>query len=223
MKNYNEYFSSVFLFASLPEDKLNAAVSECEPELRAYQKGDLIYAPENFEKEIGFVYFGECEITRRKSDGSDVMLNTLKCGDSFGILAVLSDQDEFPTAISARTSAQVLFIKKSKLLRVIRHYPTVAMNVINFLTKKIAFLNKKIATFSSESVEEKMRRFILGEYEKNGATEFPLNCKKCSEAISAGRASVYRGIDALEKSGIIKYENKKIIILDLSGLERTTK
>ncbi len=223
MRNYNEYFSSVFLFASLPEDKLNAAVSECEPELRAYQRGDVIYTPEIFEKEIGFVFFGECEIRRRKSDGSDIILNTLKRGDSFGILAVLSDEDEFPTTISARTSAQVLFIKKNKLLRVIRHYPTVAMNVINFLTQKIAFLNKKIATFSSESVEEKLRSFLIQEYEKNGATEFSLNCKKCSEAISAGRASVYRGIDALVKNGLIKYENKKITILDLDGLERTTK
>ncbi len=223
MKNYTEFFSTVFLFSALPSDKLFAAVSECEPELRAFERNDMIYTPENYEKEIGFIFSGECEILRRKNDGSYVVLNTLKSGDSFGILAVLSDESEYPTAISARTDSEVLFIKKSRLLRLIRHYPTVAMNVIGFLTKKISFLNKKIATFSSESVEEKMRRFILGEYEKIGATEFQLNCKKCSEAISAGRASVYRGLDALSKCGIIKYENKKITILDLDGLERTKK
>ena len=223
MENYNEFFSSVFLFASLPEEKLETAISECEPELRTYQRGELIFTPENYEKEIGFVYFGECEIKRRKSDGTEVVLNNLKVGNSFGILAVLSDEEEYPTVISARTSASILFIKKSKLLRAVRHYPTVAMNVINFLTKKISFLNKKIATFSSESVEEKLRCFLLEEYSKNGATVFPLNCKKCSEAISSGRASVYRGIDALVKSGLIKYENKKITIIDLKGLERTQK
>lgn len=223
MIKYSEYFSGVFLFYALQEDKLLLALSECEPELRAYHKGDLIYSPENYEKEIGFVFSGECEIKHRKNDGSDVILNTLKRKDSFGILAVLSNEEEFPTTISARTSSEVFFIKKTKLLRLIRHYPTVAMNVINFLTKKISFLNKKVATFSSESTLEKLRSFLLQEYRKNGATEFSLNCKKCSEAISAGRASVYRGIDVLVKNGTIEYENKKIIILDLEGLERTTK
>ena len=221
MERYNKFFSEVFLFSGLPEDKLRAALSECEPELRDYARGEAIYAPDNYEKEIGFIYLGECEIKRRKADGTEVVLNTLKSGDSFGILAVLSNEEEFPTEISARVLSEVFFIKKSKLLRVIRHYPTIAMNVINFLAKKVSFLNEKIATFSSESVEEKLRRFLLQEYEKCGATEFSLNCKKCSEAISAGRASVYRGLDSLVKSGFIKYENKIITILDLDGLERT--
>ena len=223
MENCNDFFSGVFLFSSLPCDKLDAALAECEPELRSYQKGELIYAPDNYEKEIGFVLSGECEITRKKNDGTDVVLNTLKSGDSFGILAVLSNEDEFPTKITARSQTKVFFIKKSKLLRVIRHYPTVAMNVINFLAERVGFLNKKIATFSSESVEEKLRLYLIQEYAKNGATEFSLNCKKCSEAISAGRASVYRGLDSLVKSGLIHYENKKITIIDLKGLERTKK
>ena len=222
MEKYIEFFSGVFLFSSLPEDKLSAALSECEPELRSFSRGELIFSPRCYEKELGVILEGECEIVRRKNDGAEVVLNVLKSRDSFGILAVLG-KDEFPTEIAAKREAKVFFIKKSKLLRVIRHYPTVAMNVINFLTEKISFLNRKIATFSSESVEEKLRMFLLGEYKKIGATEFSLNCKKCSEAISAGRASVYRGIDALEKSGIIKYENKKIIIKDLEGLERTKK
>ena len=223
MQSYAEFFSSVFLFSSLPEDKLLRAISECEPELRFYSRGNVIFSPENFDKEIGFVYSGECEILRKKSDGTDVSLNVLKAGDSFGILAVLSNEDEFPTTVLSKNSTEVLFIKKSKLLRAIRHYPTVAMNVINFLTQKIAFLNKKVATFSSDSITEKLVRFILAEYKNSGATEFTLNCKKCSEAISSGRASVYRAIDALSKLGTISYENKKIYIKDLEGLERMRK
>ena len=223
MKDYTNYFSNVFLFAGLPFEKLNKAVSECEVEKRCFQRNDVIFSPQSYNKEIGFILSGECEILRRKSDGADVSLNILKTGDSFGILSVLTSEEEFPTVIVARHNTEVLFIKKSKLLRLIRHYPTVAMNVINFLSKKIAFLNNKIATFSSDSVEEKLSRYLLSQIDKNDATEFPLNCKKCSEAISAGRASVYRGIDSLVKTGVISYENKKITILDLKGLERMKK
>ncbi len=141
MKNYTEFFFGVFLFASLPRDKLSKAISECEPELRSYNRGEVIFSPENYEKEIGFIYSGECEILRRKSDTPDVLLNILKAGDSFGILAVLSEEEEFPTVVVAHHNTEVLFIKKKKLMRLIRHYPTVAMNVIELLSKKISFLN----------------------------------------------------------------------------------
>ena len=223
MENYINFFSKVFLFSSLPSDSLARAVSECEPEIRSYHRGEVIFTPENYEKEIGFIFSGECEILRAKNDGIDVSLNILKTGNSFGILAVLSQNDEFPTKIVARLNTEVLFIKKSKLLRLIRHYPTVAMNVISFLTERINFLNRKIATFSSDSVVEKLARYILSNARENGATEISLNCKKCSEAISVGRASVYRALDSLADSGLIKYENKKIYIKDLEGLERIEK
>ena len=88
MNSYKEFFSRVFLFSSLPIDKLESAISECEPELRVYQRHEMIYTPENYEKEIGFIFSGECEIIRKNNDGSDVVLNKLKPGNSFGILAV---------------------------------------------------------------------------------------------------------------------------------------
>ena len=112
MDKYTEFFSSVFLFASLPAEKLASAILECEPELRKFSRSEMIYAPGNYEKEIGFILSGECEIIRRKNDGSELVLNNLKIGDSFGILAVLSDEEEFPTVIFARQNTEVLFIKK---------------------------------------------------------------------------------------------------------------
>jgi hypothetical protein len=94
--------------------------------------------------------------------------------------------------------------------------------LIEFLTEKIEFLNKKIATFSSDSVEEKLASYLLMKSEKLGCA-FPFNCKVGAEFINAGRASLYRGISSLSDKKLIKLENKKIYILDLPGLERITK
>ena len=80
-----------------------------------------------------------------------------------------------------------------------------------------------IATFSGSTVEMKLASHLLSRYQKSGTLEFPFNCKHCSEAISAGRASIYRALLVLENEGLIKHENKKIIILDLKGLERISK
>ena len=97
------------------------------------------------------------------------------------------------------------------------------MNVIKFMSKKIRFLNEKVATFSSPTVEEKLCNYILAEYKKYGEREICFNCKKTADATSSGRASIYRAIGSLAERGIIKFESKKIFILDPYGLERNSK
>ena len=94
------------------------------------------------------------------------------------------------------------------------------MNIIEFLTEKINFLNDKIAAFSGGSVEEKLASHILLLSKKNNSLEFDFNKKKSAEALNCGRASLYRAISALESAGYISLDNKKIIINDPEGLER---
>jgi CRP-like cAMP-binding protein len=222
MTEYLDFFSDLFLFKNLDKEDLKKAITEISPELNTFSRSSMIYTPDSYEKKIGFVYSGECEVLRVKEDKTDVSLNILRNGDSFGILAVIS-KEEFPTSIKALCNSQVFFIKQNHLIHLIKSYPTVAMNVISFLADRINFLNRKIATFSSGSAEEKLARFILSEEKKQKTSAISFNCKKCSEAISCGRATVYRAIDSLSESGYIQYENKKIIILDQQGLERTKK
>ena len=90
------------------------------------------------------------------------------------------------------------------------------------MSDRIEFLNKKIATFSADSVEEKFASFILSEVKRTNSMNFTLNLSKTAMSLNAGRASIYRAIEALEKLSLIKFENKKIYISDLEGLERIT-
>ena len=218
-----DFLSGTFLFRGVEKVQLSAMLEEITPDVKEYPAGAEIYSPKVYEHKLGFVVDGECSVERIKNDGSAVPLNALKNGNSFGIVAVLSSADEFPTRILAKRRTKILFISKNDTLKLIQKYSAVSMNVIEFLAGKIDFLNQKIATFSSDTVEDKLANFLLIEYKKYGSNEFMFNCKKTAEAISAGRASLYRAIAALSEAAIIKLENKKIIILDPQGLERKTK
>ena len=165
---------------------------------------------------------GECEVCRIKHDGGRVKLNTLSRGQSFGISTIFSEED-FPTVIYAKRRAEVVFITRDELLALIDAIPAIALNIIKFQNDRIAFLNKKIETFSAGSVEEKLACYIFSEYKKCGEHELPLNRMKTAEKLGVGRASLYRALDSLVESGIIKLETKKIYIIDPIGLERMTK
>lgn len=223
MTNYTDFLSQVFLFKNVKMATLTKIVQNLKTEIKCYEAKATIYSPEDYEPKLGFVLNGECSVNRLKSDGGCVPLNRIGKGGSFGIMAVLTDVDEFPTLISATKATKILFIDKSDALKAIRKYPSVANNVIDFLAKKIIFLNGKVATFSADSVEDKLAGLILAESRRLGTDSFKINCKRSAETINAGRASLYRALSSLSDSGLIRFENKIVYIIDREGLERNTK
>lgn len=222
-KEICDFLSTVFLFQGVKKEIIADIIKKITPEIKLYARREKIYTPSDYEHKVGFIIRGECTVERIKGDGNSVPLNTLKTGQSFGIMTILSCDDEFPTRVIAKRETEILFLSKDDTLNLINGYPRIAMNVISFLSKKICFLNSKIATFSSASVEEKLSNYILSEYKRLGSDTIPFNCQKSAAAISAGRASLYRAINTLSENGTIKLENKKIYIIDPKGLERNSK
>lgn len=215
-----DFFTGVFLFDSVKRETLVSIINDITPEIRDFSHKEIIYSPTDYEKKVGFIASGECSVEQIKADGKAVPLNLLRAGDCFGIMAVLSDEPEFPTRITAVKDTRVIFITKQKLLSILKKHPAVSMNLIYFLSRKITFLNKKISTFTSDSVEDKLACFLLQEYRRLGSTEIPFNCQRTAKVVNAGRASLYRAISALSESNTIKLQNKKIYILNPKGLER---
>lgn len=217
---YIDFLLKTFLFNSMEHDRATDIISKLDYEIKSFSHKESIYTPSQYEKKLGFVVYGDCIVEKLKTDGSTVPLNILRPGDSFGILAVLSGENEYPTQIISSHNSEILFISQKDLISIINSQAPVAMNVITFLTKKIQFLNSKVSTFTSDTVEQKLASYILYEYKKRLTNEFSFNCKKTAETINAGRASLYRAINSLTEAGYIKLEHKKIYILDLNGLER---
>ena len=162
---------------------------------------------------------GECRVERAREDDDFVFLNTLKPPASFGIMAALSSGSEYPTRIIASKSATVMFIGGNDLISMIEAYPKISLNVINFLTSRIAFLNKKVATFSEKSTAQKLASYLLSKQREVGNV---LKTSKTSLAaeLGVGRASVYRDLDLLSQKGLIEIHQKEIIIKCPEGLER---
>lgn len=218
-----DFLSDIFIFENVTTEDVRKISSSLKFEISEFLPNEKIYSPDGFFKKVGFVLSGECSVEKQKPDGTSVPLNKLYKGDSFGILAVFSDSKKFPTVVKSSKSTQILFLDKETLTSLIEKYPKVALSIISFMSNRIDFLNKKIATFSADSVEEKFAVYLVNEAKQSGNMSFSLNLSKIARTLNAGRASVYRAIDALEKLSLIKFENKKIYISDLKGLERITK
>lgn len=222
MNNYSSFLENTFLFKGIGKHDIDNLISEIKTEEKSYLRGEVIFSPEDYERKLGFVLLGECTVGRQ-SGGSFVPLNTLHRGESFGILSVFSVRDEFPTVIKAKNACSILFFSADDTRLLAEKNSCLSMNVIEFLVKKINFLNDKIASFSGGSVEKKLAAYILEQKKKYSSLSFDFNKKKSAEELNCGRASLYRAIATLEDNGCISISDKKINIIDLEGLERILK
>ena len=108
------------------------------------------------------------------------------------------------------------------MLTLVNSYSEISLNVIRFLTDRIAFLNKKISTFSEKSTMQRLCSYLIGEYEKHGEV-IPFSPTKISAKINVGRASVYRDTARLVELGYAAVDDKTIILKCPMGLERILK
>lgn len=214
-----DFASRLFPFKNIKTKNLEAIFSEISYTVSKFSKGEIIFSPSNFQKKVGFIIEGECEIQKLKDEDSCVPLNTLSRYASFGILSVLSPNSEYPTRIISTKQTSVLFICAEDMIAVIKKYPTIAMNVISFLTTRISFLNQKIDTFSEKSTLKKLSSYLLNKFHESGE-KITVSRTKLSAEIGVGRASLYRDLETLESKNVIKTNQKEIIIICPKGLER---
>ena len=223
MKEIKKSLSECFLFNGISKKDIKICLDEAVISTESFKKGDIIYSPESFSKRLGIILCGECFINRINIDNTRVPIKRIERLDPFGITAVFSKEDEFPTEIVATKECTVSFIEEESLLKMIGYSPRIALNVITLLTDRIAFLNKRVAELSSGDCENKLSRYLYDQYKKNGACELNFNCKKTAELLNIGRASLYRSIKKLADTGLIVYENGMIKIIDPNGLKGNKK
>lgn len=222
-KEYNEILRRSFILKTASEDLADDIISHLTYDIVDYSRGDVIFSPDTYEKKIGFVVKGECDVFRARGIAPSVRLNTIGVGGSFGIVSALSDGVEFPTLVRAKVSSTLLFIDGAEVYRLMEKYPSVTRDIISFLAERIRFLNERIATFSEGSVEEKLAHYLLRQCREIGNERFVFNKQKTAQALGVGRASLYRALGSLVDSNCVQYDNKYIQINDLEGLERIIK
>ena len=211
--NIYEVLEKTFLFSGLKSEEISSLLSEKKMCTNRFLRGDTIYSCDDAEKKVGFVISGCCEVRKKKSTSGEALLNTLSVSDSFGILSVFSD-DKFPTQIFASKNCEILFFTKQEIDNYVNSSSQIASNLVKFLANRINFLNEKIAILSSTRVEDRLIQYLIFEAKRNNDDTFYFNITKTSDAINAGRASVYRALQTLENEGIISLSDKQIKILN---------
>ncbi len=213
-KKIAEILGSTFLFDGVSSGKIIEIVREFSCEDKSYQKGDVIFSPEKFERVLGVVLSGRIAVTKGRLSVSE-----LSRGSLFGAAALFNNEPEYASTLTTKTAATVLYFSQESILTLINRDERIRMNYIKYLSARIRFLSEKVDTLGEISSEKKLARFLLKNADASGHVN-GCNFSEMAGRLGIGRASLYREFAKLEEAGVIRKDRSGVEILKPSELSR---
>ena len=220
MENIIKIIKKNQLFSGVSEENIKNISKDIKYYIKTYNKGEIIAHEDDECRSLSLV-LSVVEIQRLYLNGKYIVLNRLNEGDVFGEALVFSKARTYPATVISLNESKVLFIDKSDILKILTKEEKVLENFISLLSNKVFILNSKIKSISFKSVRQKVIGYILNEVKEQKSNSIML--KNTKEEIAAllaiPRPSLSRELINLRNLGYIKFDRKKITVLDIKSLE----
>ncbi len=198
----------LFLLDGLDEDVQMRYLQMAVARPFSYEKGETIYDSTLARRALALVLYGDVCVFHGR-----VVMNTLHVGDVFGAAALFGQTEQYASRVVATSPCRIAFIPQETVSAWMAEEPRIAENYVRFLSDRIRFLNRRIATLTAGQTDGKLWRFLLTYKGEDGIVHLPGGMGELAKRLNMGRSSLYRSLDALIVAGRIQRDGKNIRIL----------
>ncbi len=209
------------LFAALSEqqlDRLHKGVSR----IRVEERQVLVQCGQDF---VHFyqVATGLIKLNRVSPAGDEKILRLVKPGDTFGTALMFMDKKRYPVNAEAVRPSDVLAIRASLFLEILRESPLISDLIMGHLSHQLSCHVSSIDGLCLQSASCRLIRFLLESLPANpkDPPEIRLDIPKhvLASHISIKPETLSRILRDLSDRGIIEVERRCIRILDLDAFQ----
>ena len=187
------------MFDGLSEHEKSDILSELG-NIENFDKGDELYR----NGALAIILNGKATVKRQNDIGDSITIRAISSGELFGAASVFGDWKDGKSSIIANTSCEILYISEENFCKLIKIYPQISINYIEFLSGRIRFLNRKLDAFTAKTTEERLYEFLLSLSDSEGNIALNFGMAELARRLNVGRTSIYRDIDALQSKKLIK-------------------
>ncbi|MGE3610256.1 MAG: Crp/Fnr family transcriptional regulator [Bacteriovoracaceae bacterium] len=202
-------------------DLEKAALSEVSESkvMNSYKKGQTIFFQGNPSFGLYCINKGKVKVSKIGADGRESIVRIAGPGDVIGHRSLFSDENYAATA-TVLEDAAICFMDKKYILKALEAEPTIALNLIERLSKEMGKAEARSAALSHKNVRERLAELFLmlmksyGETEKDGRTrlDIKLTREEIASMIGTANETVIRFISEFKDEDIIEQEGKTIFI-----------
>lgn len=185
-----------------------------------YKKGQTLFVQGNHPFGLYCISKGNIKLTKVGSDGKETIVRIVHAGDILGHRSLFTD-DNYSATATALEETEVCFIDKKFILKVIQNNPTVALNIINKLSRDMGVAEKKLTSLHQKNVRERLAELILSLKASHGVKvdgrwkiDLKLTREEMATMIGTANETLIRFMTEFKEANIIEQEGKTIYIKD---------
>jgi CRP/FNR family transcriptional regulator, dissimilatory nitrate respiration regulator len=152
------FIENVPLFKGLPLTQIKqlASIAVYKP----YKKGERVFS--EGEEATGFylVVVGRVKISKLAPDGKEQILHILEIQEPFGEVPVFAGE-RFPANAEAMEDSKVLFLPREGFIDLIKKEPSVALNMLALLSRRLRQFSSLIESLSLKGVPARLASYLL--------------------------------------------------------------
>ncbi len=227
MERVKEALKKIPIFEELPDESLQKIVDAGQ--IIKYKKDDIILIENDEGSSLFWILKGRVKVVRISEEGKEVILNVLSENDFFGEMSVLDGYTRSASVI-AMDNSELFILRRNVFLKLLNDYPDITIKIIQTISKRLRRANLKIKALSIGNSEQKVGAVLLqfaldyGKYVGNSVEikDLPIQ-QEIAKMAGTSRETVSRVMSAMQKKGIIQYNEDCIKILDFQRFKETYK
>jgi len=212
----------VDLFADLTPQQLRE-ISRTLP-MFTCTVGRLVTSPGDEDERLYVIKRGRVRVYRITPDGKQLTLEILDKGRIVGRMSWLG-QDPSDVYAEAIEDALICSFTPDELTRLIDRFPAVGVNIIRYLSNRLALSEREREIMAFRSVEQRLAARLVelldrfGEPTPNGtAIDARLTQQELADMIGTSRETLATTISSLRERGVLDMHNQRVVVLDTAQL-----
>jgi CRP-like cAMP-binding protein len=217
--NLIEYLKSIPLFEGLPEkDQQDLAGILVD---QVVKRGQIVFSEGDEGTGFYVVISGQVKVFKLSVDGKEQILHILGPGEPFGEVPVFAGT-RFPAHAETLEDSRLFFFPRSAFVSLIRKNPSLALNMLAVLSRRLRLFARMIEDLSLKEVPGRLAVYLLYLSDRNGgALKLKLDITKAQLANLLGTTpeTLSRIFAKMTKQGYIEMEGPRITVADRAALE----
>lgn len=206
------------LFNGLAEDQVQELASIVVE--KPFRRGQTIFREGDEGKGFYVVGSGRIKIYKLSADGKEQILHIFGPGEPFAEVPVFAGQC-YPANAEALEDSRLLFFPRAGFIELIRRHPSLALNMLAILSRRLRQLAALVEDLSLKEVPARLAAYLLYTADQKGSSEFDLDIPKTQLANLLGTTpeTLSRLLAKMVKEELIASSGPRIKVLKKAGLQ----
>ena len=209
--------------AGVPEEEVRRLLSVARR--RRFSRGEVVFHRDDPADSLHLVQKGRFAVKVMTPLGDTATLAVRGPGDSFGEMALVSEDARRAATVAALEEAETYAVYQAEFHRLRKEHPQVNQVLIAFLAGEVRRQNELLLEALYVPVERRLLRRLVelvSSYESRGG-EIPLTQEQLAELAGTSRATVNKVLREEQERGTVELRRGRTIVLDSDALARRSR